>query len=283
MARNDDRPDAAIARYIAAGMPRIEGWLHRFAAELIAAISQIQHEGLVRGAVGEIGVHHGKLLILLLLTAARDERAFAIDVFEKQELNVDGSGRGDRERFLQNVRVFSGREQDILIIPKSSLTVTPGEIVEKLGPARLISIDGGHTAECTVNDLRLAEASLHNRGVVILDDYFNASWPDVATGAAEYFLDRGSKLRPFAIGPNKLFLSDLPNHDYYRTALQTRFRPLKRSRMFQTEVDLYETDLPVLTPGELLRLGIKESTLGPYAIAANALVKRLLPSRWRSR
>lgn len=268
--------ETAAQRYIAAEMPKIEGWLHRHAAELIVTISEAQRQGQVRGAVGEIGVHHGKLLILLLLTAEPDEPAFAVDVFENQQLNVDGSGKGDRARFSENVQKFSGRENDVLIIAKSSLYTSPHDIVDKLGLARLVSIDGGHTAECTKNDLQLAEAVLHDRGVVVLDDYFNGAWPDVATGAAEYLLEKTSKLRPFAVGPNKLFLSALPNHACYRKALRSRHRSDKVSRMFRTEVDLYRPDLPVLAPGELIRLGIKESAIGPYAISANAMLKRLL-------
>jgi hypothetical protein len=265
-----------VGRYIAAGMTRIEGWLHPHAAELIAAISEIQKQERISGAVGEIGVHHGRLFILLLLTAAPGERAFAIDVFENQELNVDGSGHGDREIFLQNVRGVCGRDQDVLIIAKSSLHLSPGEILDQLGPVRLMSIDGGHTAECTTNDLRLAEAILDDRGVVILDDYFNSSWPDVATGAAEYFLGPRARLKPFAVGPNKLFLSAPPNHDLYQKALRARFSPYKTSRMFQTQVDLYGSDTAALTPAQHFRLGIKESALGPYAVTANALLRKAL-------
>jgi hypothetical protein len=274
MPRNDSRM-GAVRRYISTGMPKIEGWLHWYAAELIAAISDIQQQDGIRGAVGEIGVHHGKLFILLLLTAALDERAFAIDVFENQELNIDESGKGDRNRFIQNLRVFSARERDVLIISKSSFDVLPGDIVERLGPVRLVSIDGGHTAECTKNDLQLAAAMMDNRGIAILDDYFNSSWPGVTTGGAEYFLSPESKLRPFAIGPNKLFLSATSNHDDYRKALRTRFQPYKTSIMFGAEVDLYGADFSALTPSKLIRLGIRESALGPYALATNTLLNRL--------
>jgi hypothetical protein len=263
-----------VDQYISTGMPKVEGWLNRYAAELIAAISASQQQVGIRGAVGEIGVHHGKLFILLLLGAGPEERAFAIDLFEDQDQNTDDSGKGDRTRFVQNVRAFSGRDQDVLVISKSSLEVSPGEIVNELGPARLISIDAGHTAECTNNDLKLAAAVMDEGGVAILDDYFNAAWPDVATGAAEYFLDSTSVLRPFAIGPNKLFLSAPSNHDFYRKALRDRFDPYKTSRMFRAEVDLYGADFSVMTPGNFIRLGIRESALGPYAVATNTFLQK---------
>lgn len=86
------------------GLRSVRGWLNPYNAEFIVARSNIQRRaGFVR-SVGEIGVHHGKLFILLLLTAAENERALAIDVFENQHLNTDRSGAGDRDAFLSNVR-----------------------------------------------------------------------------------------------------------------------------------------------------------------------------------
>ena len=81
-----------LERYLAAGLNNVQGWLSTYSAEFIAVLSEIQHKAGYTGAVGEIGVHHGKLFILLLLTASRREKAFAIDVFEAQDLNTDRSG-----------------------------------------------------------------------------------------------------------------------------------------------------------------------------------------------
>jgi hypothetical protein len=86
------------------GEARVEGWLHPYSAEFIRLLAQIQTAAALRGAVREIGVHHGRLLILLLLCKLPDERAFAIHVFDRQELNTDRSGHGDLRRFLDNVR-----------------------------------------------------------------------------------------------------------------------------------------------------------------------------------
>jgi hypothetical protein len=121
-------------------------------------------------------------------------------------------------------------------------------LLDRFGPARLVSIDGGHTDECTFNDLTLAQGITIERAVVVLDDYFNPSWPDVSSGAARYFLDKRSELRPFAITPNKLFLSRRVYAQIYRKELAREFSIFfeKASNMYGEQVDIYRD-----TPGVL--------------------------------
>ncbi|MGA8026438.1 MAG: hypothetical protein WB992_04780, partial [Bryobacteraceae bacterium] len=93
-----------LDRYLRFGRRKVPGWLTADSAEVIVALAAIQHELGYRGAVGEIGVYHGKLFILLLLTAAVDECGFAIDVFEKQNLSADQYHGCTMQMFQDNVR-----------------------------------------------------------------------------------------------------------------------------------------------------------------------------------
>ena len=61
---------------------------------------------------------------------------------------------------------------------------------------RLFSIDGGHTVEHTINDLRIAEACVTNGGIVFVDDYCNVNWPGVTEGLVRYMLFRDERPRP---------------------------------------------------------------------------------------
>jgi len=249
----------------------VHGWLHQYSAAFIAELSRFQCESGISGAVGEIGVHMGRLFILLKLTAGENEKCFALDVFDEQHLNIDESGFGNRDAFLRNVRKWTG-DTDVAVIQSSSLEVRPADIVDAVGPCRLVSIDGGHTEEITYSDLRLIEAVLSEAGVVILDDFFNQSWPGVAAGAAKYFLDPARTIRPFAVSPNKIYLAAPGCHDLYRNALLrlqgTRFE--KTARMFGNDVAVFGCgSVPV---SQRIRRSIRRSKIGSGVRFAKRLI-----------
>ena len=206
-------------RYLIFGLRRVEGWLEPYSAEFIFMLSDVQRRAGITGAVAEIGVHHGKLFNVLALGTGVGEKALAIDIFEYQHLNVDRSGLGDRSTFLANVRSWTDCADRVEIVARSSLEVRAEEILALTGQLRLASIDGGHTEECTLNDLRLFERCLAPQGIVIIDDYFNPHWPDVSTGVAKYFARPEARLRPFAISPNKVYLTAPENVALYRAGI----------------------------------------------------------------
>lgn len=262
-----------LERYLNFGLKSVDGWLAKYSAEFITALSGTQQRAGYTGAIGEIGVHHGKLFILLLMLASSSEKAFVIDVFENQELNTDRSGCGDRAIFLQNVRRWSGPCAQVEIIAKSSLDVRVHDVLASCGNARLLSIDGGHTEECTLNDLRLAEDILHDQGVAIVDDCFNQEWPDVSTGVSRYLTDHNSRLRPFAISPNKVYFSDRNSSEFYRSEMRKVFVLDKESRMYGCAVDLYGTRPPEQTLAWFIKERLKESALGPRLLAIKAFLE----------
>lgn len=266
---------STIERYLLFGAAQVEGWLHPHSAEFIWHLAQIQTAAGFEGAVDEIGVHHGRLLILLLLCKLPAERAFAIDVFERQYLNTDHSGHGDLCRLQNNVRRWAGA-MDVSIISKSSLEVSPAEILDRCGRVRLASIDGGHTAECTYKDLMLIDKVLAEHGVAVLDDYFNSDWPDISSGTARYLLDTNSTLRPFAISPNKVYLCRSDYSTLYRERIATGgvFRHPKQSTLFDSDVDIYSAP-PVVPPFRVYwRELLKRSLLGPYLLAARTVIAK---------
>lgn len=60
--------------------------------QYVKRLTAKQHELGIYGAVGEIGVHHGKFLIPIVGNALVDEPAVAMDLFEDQQANLDKSG-----------------------------------------------------------------------------------------------------------------------------------------------------------------------------------------------
>jgi hypothetical protein len=173
------------------------------------------------------------------------------------------------------VRRWTARAGQVDVLAQSSIDVKPEDISVRSGRLRLVSVDGGHTEKATLNDLRLVEACLSPEGVVVVDDYFNQHWPDVSTGTAKYLLDPRSRLRPFAITPNKLYLTAERNADLYRARLAAtgQFHVEKTSRMFGSEVAIYGCRPPTLSLGRSARDLIKASAIGPYALGVKAILK----------
>ena len=198
-----------LAKYAVAGHRRVEGWLGQGAVDVICEFARIQEEHEIQGPVCEIGVHQGRLFILLHLLTRPAERSLAIDLFERQDENVDESGCGARQALLNNLGLHGGDLSRIELLAENSLRLDAERIVTLCnGKPRLFSVDGGHTAEITRNDLRLARDSICEGGVVILDDYFNSQWPGVSEGTCRFMSAERGTLVPVAITSNKFFFSN---------------------------------------------------------------------------
>ena len=187
------------------------------------------------GAVAEIGVHHGRLFIALHLLQRGSGKSVAIDLFGDQEFNIDNSGHGDVEKFTDNVALWSSMD-GVVLHQGDSTKLTADVLAEKAGgPIRFFSVDGGHTEEIVYSDMRLAEETLADGGIVIADDVFNQQWPGVAVGTLKYLND-GAKLVPFAVGFNKVLFTQPEFADYYRAELRTAFT---RNLRIQTEATVF--------------------------------------------
>jgi hypothetical protein len=203
-----------LSRYTARGHKFVEGWLLPGAISMVTSVAKAQQ---ISGHVAEIGVHHGKLFTLLYLLSREDERAVAIDLFGDQHANIDRSGHGDRARFLANLRKHADDAR--LVIHQGDSTKVTGDDLKRLagGEFRLISVDGGHTAEITAHDLGTAETALTRGGIIILDDCFNEMWPGVSEGVNRYFSEPRS-IAPFAIGGNKALFCHPEFSEIYASA-----------------------------------------------------------------
>jgi hypothetical protein len=118
------------------------------------------------------------------------------------------------------------------------------------------------------------ETVLTHQGVVVVDDFFNPRWPDVSTGVAKYLLSPSSTLRPFAISPNKMYLTASQNSDFYRNAIEKKFAIEKTSVMFGADVDIYGLPEPTRNVTWLARECMKQSVFGPYLLAAKRFAQR---------
>lgn len=272
-------PASPLHHYVHGGHRRVDGWLSRLDANLIATVGAWQNAEGVAGSVGEIGVHHGRLFILLALLRKPGERAFAIDLFDAQEFNVDQSGQGDETAFRNNLLRFGVDPASVEVVKGNSLDLAWSGLCGRLGPsARLFSIDGGHTAEITRHDLGIADDGLGEGGVIVLDDYFNPEFPAVSEGMCRFMADRPGALAPFAIGDNKLLLARPDWAERYRGMLIEAVPP----RHFVRDTELFGQSVTVFrTPRTLMQI-IRQTNLTrrlrshPLGQALKPIVRRFV-------
>jgi Methyltransferase domain len=264
-----------VDQYLWVGSRRVKGWLAPFSARFIASLARSQIRNRITGGVAEIGVHHGRLFILMHLTSQSGQSDIAIDIFGNQELNSDHSGKGDLERFLGNLQRWGGRPADVVIVQKSSLELTPEDILKAVGQVRLFSVDGGHTAECAFNDLNLAQSVLCKGGIIVLDDFFNEYWPEVASGTVKFLTSSGCSILPFAITPGKTYFAAADDCDDIRTIVRdtvpARYYD-KTCSILGSEVHIYGSAASRSSRWRQFRAAAAETELGVMLRRAKRLV-----------
>ncbi|HEY7167235.1 MAG TPA: class I SAM-dependent methyltransferase [Candidatus Binatia bacterium] len=237
----------ALTRYIRGGYKNVDGWLTAIAVRSTAELGRIQKKLGINGPISEIGVHHGRFFILLHLLTEPPEISAAWDLFEWQHENEDGSGRGDRTAFRHNLLRHGCDLSRIEIRTVNSLNLTADQIISACkGRVRVFSVDGGHTAESTYSDLKVAAESLCEGGIIFLDDFFNCDWPGVAEGTCGFFARHPGVLYPVAILGNKfIFTNAAPLTRVYSQALSDFHRRsdcfVKASRVFGEDTLIFSS------------------------------------------
>jgi hypothetical protein len=212
-ALNSESEISHLQKYMADGFRQIEGWCPEQLAGIVEIIDAHQKSRFVEGGISEIGVHHGKLFILLNSLCSAAEPSYAIDLFDNQELNIDHSGSGSLLIFKQHLQKYDKHQgANVSVISADSLTANLDTLIVE--PVRFFSVDGGHTVEHTISDLRKAQSRLHPEGIVILDDILTHHWLGVIEGTIT-FLQTRPTLVPVAIGYNKLFLANFSFAEKY--------------------------------------------------------------------
>jgi hypothetical protein len=188
----------------------------------LSSLEVLQQRAGIRGDVCEIGVHHGKSYLSMAIGLPAGESGVAIDVFGDQDANLDNSGKGDQEAFeghLTRLGIRAATE----VIAASSLVLEERGFLAKGRRFRLFSVDGGHTADVARNDLELAERTIVDDGIVVLDDVLNRHWLGVISGLFDYW-NKGGTLVPAFLIPDRLVLARSEEQaDRYRALMDEHF------------------------------------------------------------
>lgn len=195
----------------------IDGWFAPEAGFLFALLNRVQRHAQVSGDIAEIGVHHGKSTVLLAaMIDRREERLIVCDVFGDQAVNLSASGRGDRAIFFENVADRFADVSFLDVHQKPSTELTVADVGRR---CRFFHIDGGHSFEEAITDLRLAAECVSRGGTIVIDDAFNATWPAVSEAIVVFLREADSEFSPLVLGFNKLVLVRSSDRTMYRGLL----------------------------------------------------------------
>jgi hypothetical protein len=137
------------------------------------------------------------------------------------------SGNRDAQlrRVRRNIARYARQPELVTLLEEYSAKVTANDVLARTGaPCQFVSVDGDHTMEGCLYDLRLAEAITARAGIVSVDDFPNLTCPGVAEATMRYLLDPLASLAPFLMVANKLFLAHCEYVDRYRQAVVERCR-----------------------------------------------------------
>ena len=223
---------------------KLSGWLALADFEIMRTVVGSQSE---QTAIAEIGVHHGKSFIALALSSG-NRQLYAIDIFGNQVENVDKSGSGDKQVFLENLARFGIDENRVVIDERLSSSVGADEIYNSVGKVGFFHIDGGHNLEAVSGDIELACAVDCDESVLVFDDLFRADWPEVSHAVFSSHTIRSSNYQLFAIGFNKGYFCKPPMVAHYQSALRANsvLKNLltKNYQVHEREVPIY-SDYPL--------------------------------------
>ena len=231
-ARNVRASEEHLQRYRTEGFRSVEGWgVDSPLIEVFIHVDDFQRAHGVRGSLVEIGIHHGRTLLLLGLLRNEGERVVGIDLFEDaQEQNLDFSGSGSYVAFQDNAKRHAPGV-DFTIVAGNSLALD-AESVDAMNGCRLFHIDGGHYREIVSNDLLLAQTALGLGGVIVVDDYWHSGFPEVQEAVNRYFRTSSVlKAVPVMTGMNKLFLAHLSHKDRLLDYMAARMPPDRNKRV----------------------------------------------------
>jgi hypothetical protein len=194
--------------------PSLEGWFMLEAAELLNFLNDIQLKENITGDIFEIGAYKGKLTLLLATFLRKDsELLFVNDIFDNQHLNISRSGiDANLNDFMKNIKLLFENPHFLRLLIKSSSELT---IENTTNDIRMFSVDGGHSEQETYDDMMLASKAINDKGMIIVDDFYNSDWPEVRKGVEKYF-SVYSDLAPLIYFFNKfIFIKESARQYYY--------------------------------------------------------------------
>ncbi len=218
-----------LKRFRSEALHQVQGWLGHRIVDVLELACRYQEQRRIKGDALEIGVYQGLFFLALMAAIEDDEVAVAADIFDDQSLNIDHSGAGTETfaAFKQNVAQFARNPDALRLLVGDSMVLGADQIFAQSSGARfrLISVDGGHTAEHVMNDLNLASQIIAGGGVIFLDDFHSPHWPGVHEGYVRYMMHANRNLAPVLFTDNKMMLTTISHQPHLVDYMREHYEP----------------------------------------------------------
>lgn len=212
---NDHKIDRKLLSHYLTYLDFINGWFHKEEAQMFLWLDYIQKKENVSGNLFEIGTFEGKSsLMLALMTNPENEKLGLCDLFGGMDWDPEW-GNINRAVIVDHLKSFFNDMNFIKIYEKRSNELTENEC----NNCRFVHVDGGHSEEDTLSDLKLASKSIIQKGLVVIDDLYLQNLPSVTDGIYK-FLTNENSLVPVAMFAKKLLLCKPGAYDFYMKNLK---------------------------------------------------------------
>jgi len=141
----------------------------------------------VSGDVLEIGSYHGRSTAVIARYMNHGERLVVCDTFEESAEDtypVPPTPDGLRRTLKRLAPNMDPGCLEIYACRSDELTLAGANL-------RFAHIDGGHSHEVALHDLRLAASHLSPHGIIAVDDYKHPQWPEVTTAVDAFMTESG--------------------------------------------------------------------------------------------
>lgn len=165
-----------VSEYLDGPFANVKGWCIPHLWQTIQPLRDMVLAEGSPGPIAEIGVFHGKFFIGLPKTMSQPAMNYAIDVFDLQQFNLDGAGKGNLGTFRKNLKICDVPESSVNFMRADSLSLSHRDgdrLVQETGGFSMFSVDGCHMVEHTINDIGFASNVTLPHGIIFVDDYYN--------------------------------------------------------------------------------------------------------------
>ena len=186
-------------KFLTSDSKKIDGWF--FDRDILSffLLLQLQNHLNIKGDICEVGVWHGKSLVLLSVLKNEGERLFGYDLFEGDLL----------EKASTNLKNFGSSSNTELVKGDSSEYTKTMLDSKHTRPIKFLHIDAGHEYHEVLQQLIQFSPYVHPSGIIAMDDYQDREFPGIEAAVLDFSeYDRPRRFVPFFAGGNKMFLCE---------------------------------------------------------------------------